>query len=281
MGMIKGLLGAAAFLAFGSLIVSKTHTKSPDNILKKARRTHGACTLISSEERDGKVFVTVRDDLQGFTYTLCSAMQDMSCDGSTLFRYESTGDDFDRRLFEFTLDRIRPQLEAILSFYGADCDFQYRNEMLMDIHTPDIRTAADLTYRLYLVWQSMNANHRLDRKILSVCTGNREHIGSMVLPESAFLDRETEEIRWVMQHISIPAGRADIRYLRTETHTLAEIGCPVSRVSQNIGAYCPQKPDDPVKCFYFTVNGQEYFAANFFDNQTDNLYMNYKGGQRR
>ena len=78
MGIIQGILGAAAFLAVGGLIVSKTHTKSPDKILQKARRQHGACTLLSTEERDGKVYVTVQDNLQGFTYTLCSATS-LSC----------------------------------------------------------------------------------------------------------------------------------------------------------------------------------------------------------
>ncbi|MBR5371674.1 MAG: hypothetical protein IK130_05600 [Oscillospiraceae bacterium] len=276
MGIIKGLLGAAAFVTIGSLIVSKAHTKSPDSILKKARRMHGACTLISSEERDGKIYVTVRDDLQGFTYTLCSAMQDMSCDGSALFRYENTTDDFDRRLFECTLDVIRPQIEAVLAFFGATADFTYTEDQLMTLYVPDITAAPDLTARCFQIWQQYNLNRRFDGKRISVCTAPREHVGSMVLPQNIFLDAEGERIRWVEQHLRSFSGRADIRYLRTEPHTLAEIGCPPERVSPVTGEYYPQKPDDPVKCYYFLISGMEYFAADFFDNRTGNLYMNYQ-----
>jgi hypothetical protein len=281
MGIIQGILGAAAMLAVGGLIVSKTHTKSPEKILQKAGKRYGPCTLLSTEERDGKVFVTVRDNLQGFTYTLCSAMQDMSCDGSTLFHYENTTDDFDRRLFEFTLDRIRPQLEAILSFYGASSDLQYSPDLLMEIQTSDANTAADVTIRCFNVWQGQNAYHRLDRKTISVHTGEREHLGSMVLPEPAFLNRDAEKVRCVMQHIISKAGGKEVRYLRTETHTLAEIGCVPERVSPVAGSYYPQAPNDPVRCYYFLVGGKEYFAADFFDNQTGDLFMNYIVSARR
>ena len=38
---------------------------------------------------------------------------------------------------------------------------------------------------------------------------------------------------------------------------------------------CPQSPDDPVTLYYFSVDGREYYIADFIYTQTGSYYTNY------
>lgn len=280
MKILKGLLGAAAFLAIGGLIASKSHTKTPDKIMQKARRKYGACTLVSTGERDGKVYVTVHDTLQDFDYTLCSAMHSMDCDGSALFHYENTTDDFELRLRERILGMIRPELDALLAQYGAsviaekDISCSY-----LRLCVPEEQSAADVCCRCAALLQRHNLRNRLDGKTVSAESAPHCHIGSVTLPELRFLDREAETVRWVTDHLKRTTGAENIQYLSKAQLTLAELGCPPDCVSHTAGQYFPQKPEDAVDCYFFEINGRELLAAHFFDNRTGELFRIWRDTQ--
>ena len=280
MRILKGILGAAAFLAIGGLIASASHTKTPEKILQKARRKYGACTLVSTEERDGKVYVTVHDTLQDFDYTLCSAMHSMGCDGSTLFHYENTTDDFDRRLREHILGMIRPELDALLARFGDSVIAEPDSSIYyLLLRVPEERFAADVCTQCAALLQKHNLKNRLDGKTVAAESAPRCHIGSVTLPELRFLDREAETVHWVTEHLRRTTGSENIRFLSKEQLTLAELGCPPECVSHTAGQYFPQKPEDAVDCYFFEIDGRELLAAHFFDNRTGELFQMWRDTQ--
>jgi len=274
---MKRIISLGLALLFGKKLLDKTHVKKPEQILKKAVRKHGACTYVSEEKRNGRVYVTVHDRLQDFDYTLCSAMTEYGMDGSTFFHLENTTDDFEKRLRSHILSQIKPELDAVLAQYGASLDNRADfSSYYLNVRVPDGQYAEAVCLQCAQLLQKHNLKNRLDRKVIAAETAPRTHAGSVTLPEMCFLDCEGETVRWVTDHVKRMTEAQDIRFLRKESHTLAELGCPPDRVSCTAGSYYPKKPEDFVDCYLFEIGGRELLTAHFFDNQTGNLFCNWK-----
>ena len=57
--------------------------------------------------------------------------------------------------------------------------------------------------------------------------------------------------------------------------TFADTGVPLSRVEQVMGSEYPKTMSDPVTFYYFKTENQEFYIADFIDNQTWNKYTTF------
>ena len=135
--IISLLLTGAFCLSFAGCSV-----KSPNKLLRYARRTYGECELVDSEQTDDYTRIIVRDELQGFEYQVTSGMYDMNLDGSSFGSLEDTRSNFDLALEcaevlqEYNLENRMDNLEIVVQAYHAyndEGDKRYGSVVLPNI----------------------------------------------------------------------------------------------------------------------------------------------------
>ena len=82
----KKIIYALVIFAMALMMTGCGHVKSTKQLVKMAKRAHGACEVVSKEESEKCTSVRLRDKLQGFEYTISSSMQDISRPGIRLER---------------------------------------------------------------------------------------------------------------------------------------------------------------------------------------------------
>ena len=140
-------------------------------LIKAARKEHGNCEVVSSATTDEGTQVVLRDELQGFEYTVSSFPFDPDGDGS----FPSTTDSFEYELK--VLGDIEENLDVILENYDATFD---PSDMTFTLPDPD--DAEHMGLEIATLFQSRNSVERLDGWILNFEDNDGEHIGSITLP---------------------------------------------------------------------------------------------------
>ena len=291
--------------AFCLALTGCGHVKSAKKLIRSAKRLHGPCEVVSSEESEDKTVVVLRDKLQGFEYRISSKMQGIVIDGSSFGSLPYTLDTFKESLQTFAVDSAKDELDMIGEKYHAEYEPKYGEVIVkytMSADMPD-DTAAKIVQEASQALQTYNVNNRMDgmevhvehdkewlKRMLDqgisvkgldheymLSSGGSavaRHIGSAVLPDCRFRDLEEEEQDYYIDMAHMKNEKA--RFLRKEKKTLADTGISVDRVSVQYDKPYPKKSSDPVTFYYFTVDGREFFICDFIDLETETWFTDYK-----
>ena len=292
------------FLMTAFFLTGCGHVKSAKALRKMAKRNHGACEVVSTQESEEKTVVVLKDKLQGFEYKMVSKMNDLNIDGSSFGSLPSTSDGFDDALNTFAISKVKDKLTDIGEKYGAV--YEERGGEVLVLYTlekdeSDL-TAAKIVEEASAAFQEINLKNRMDKKQVVVEHDQKwldeklgsntgfdgmdkealysgsgasvgRHIGSARLPDCRFRGREEEMTDSIIDMAKMRNRRAE--FLRKEQKTLGDSGAPLYCVQAEFGYKAPADSNDPVMFYYFTLNDKEFFFCDFIDKTTGTWYTNY------
>ena len=253
-------------LCMAVLLTACGSPKSANSLISNAKFKHGACTVVSkTKESDGGWTVVLKDDLQGFEYTVSSYMEDFNLDGSSFGSFATEWDNFDLRLFEYVIAQHSIELASICSSHNASYDTGIGDLVIM---APDEVYGGAAAIECAEVLQSENLNHRMDGVTIWVRTdtypdyADNEHLGSVVLPDTSFRNEDDETIAYFTEMAKLQYDSTAV-YVRTEQGTFGQTGADYNRIA-NVEGPEITGPDSPVTLYYFkNWAGKEFFLCNF------------------
>ena len=274
-------LGAAA----AGLLAACGHIKSADALVKAAEKRYGKCTLLSKEETADGSTVHLRDELQGFSYTMTSAMNSIDLDGSHLGDAESTRSDFLRRLAEYIRQQTEPEIAEICGKAGAEYVFAEEIETVLDpfltVRADDTAQGADTALACAAALQKQNLSNRFDGAQIDVYTKDGSPAGYVLLPENTFTEADTQRARFFRNEAenlcrNYGAGLDTFKVVRLEHITFADTGLPLERLQPSPNFGYTKSMDQPVTAYYFSCQGREFFIMDFEDTKTSLHYTNFR-----
>lgn len=238
--IISLLLVGAFCLSFAGCSV-----KSPNKLLRYAKRTYGECELVDSEQTDDYTRIVVRDELQGFEYQITSGMCDMNLDGSSFGSLEDTRSSFGLALKEYVFGEVQDEQAGI-----------------------------DAALECARILQEYNLENRMDNWKIVVQAyqaynddGDKRY-GSVVLPDIEWVSHEQENANYFL----------DI------ARDIADTGADIERVAETTYQAYPTSADSPVTFYYYkTGDGTEFYVCDFLyyvnDYYDSDWYNNYEGAR--
>ncbi len=281
--IISLLLTGAFCLSFAGCSV-----KSPNKLLRYARRTYGECELVDSEQTDDYTRIIVRDELQGFEYQVTSGMYDMNLDGSSFGSLEDTRSNFDLALEEYVFGEVQDELEDICEeagVEGSSDDF-----CLWLIRCDEEQAGIDAALECAEVLQEYNLENRMDNWEIVVQAyhayndeGDKRY-GSVVLPNIEWVSHEQETANYFLDIARMIADTNDVELVGVEVKTFADTGLDIELVAQTTYQTYPTSADSPVTFYYFkTGDGTEFYVCDFLyyvnDYYDSDWYNNYEGAR--
>ncbi|MCR5120214.1 MAG: hypothetical protein K6B44_11435 [Lachnospiraceae bacterium] len=241
--------------------------KSANSLISAAKHKHGKCTVVSKTKgNDGGWTVVLKDDLQGFEYTVSSYMEDMSIDGSSFGTYPYDSDTFDMDLFAYVISLHSNELATICSNHNVRYDASMGELVIM---APSEATGGAAACECAEVIQSENLKNRMDGVTIWVSTDtypdyiDNEHLGSVVLPDISFRNEDAEKIAYYTDMAKMQYDATAV-YLRTEQGTFGQTGADYNRIANCDDGLVITGADSPVTFYYFkNWTGKEFYLCNF------------------
>lgn len=259
------------------LLVGCGSPKSARSLISKAKAKHGACTVVSkTKESDGGWTVVLKDDLQGFEYTVRSYMDDINIDGSSFGTYPYEWDNFDQKLFDYVITLHASDLATICADHNARYDISAGALVIMAPSEDEGGAAASECAE---VIQSENLNNRLDGVTIWVMTDtypepmDNEHLGSVLLPDTSYRNQDDERVAYYTDMARMQYDSTAV-YLKTVQGTFGQTGADINRIANSDGQEITG-PDSPVTMFYFkNAAGKEFYLCDF--NYYDEEWVNFR-----
>ena len=176
--------------------------KTAKELYREAVRTYGKCEIVSQTEDEDGTVVVLRDELQGFEYSMYSGMHSIVIDGSSFGSVENTSSSFDSALNDYVMSECLGDLEEVCASSSAGCyvsDFDFL--VIRAENADDARTAALACAEMV---QAYNLQGRLDGRAI-VCYEaaddeneyyHHDRFGSVVLPDIEWISTEQETINY-------------------------------------------------------------------------------------
>ncbi|MBR4759540.1 MAG: hypothetical protein IK078_05255 [Lachnospiraceae bacterium] len=252
------------------------HVKSAKKLIRQAKRDHGACEVISKKETEESTEVVLKDKLQGFEYTVRSYMSDINIDGASFGSLPEQRDGFETALIDYVLSETQTDVETVCQKYGAVFD----NEYALSLTIPKGADAKTIGEEVAAYLYAYNKNNRMDDFRLSIRDDEDSPLGSCYLSDGLYRTPQEEQIddyrdyaKRLLQETDNRGG--EVTFVKKESGTFAETGLPLPRVANVLGSTFPKTMSDPVIFFYFKTDHQEFYIADFVDNDTDTWYTTF------
>ena len=256
------------------LLLGCGHVKSARKLLRTAKATHGACTLISKTEESDKTVIEVKDKEQGFTYTMTSYMQGIVIDGSSFGSLPETTDTFKASLIRYVLGETKTDLVLMsISLSGEGTQ-----EQAKALAEECAKVIAPYNVKDRLNYMEIRVDHdeawvKKQKEKMEADGSHLNHIGSIRFPDLSFRDpkREKEDAYY---DVALTYHSKSV-FVRKEEKTFADTGLPLYRVADSSDNNSPKQNSDPVTFYYYKVDDTEFFVCDFLDTQTGTFYTNY------
>ncbi|MCR5011172.1 MAG: hypothetical protein K6A72_02415 [Lachnospiraceae bacterium] len=243
-----------------------------------AKLAHGDYTVVSEVHNpDGGWDITLKDNAQGFEYTVKSYMDPQYLDGEEFASFPATQDDFYYCLYDHVISLHSQEIADICSKHGVTYEDFNPNVVLC---APDEASGKAAALEIAEVFKNENVDSRMDGMFVMVVDntsadwGHNEEYGKVKLPDLVWMTPADEEAQY---YIDIAHRQTDRKavYLRTEEGTLKDTDADFRRVDRYVGYTYEESRDAPVKFYYFrSSKGREYYLCDF--NYLDENYENGK-----
>lgn len=167
-GRILGTSGCIVILAAMMTLTGCGEPKKARALVREAQRVHGPCEVVSQSETEDGVRVVLRDELQGFEYTVSSGMNSIDIDGANFGSVPGSSDGFSSALMEYVIGETEFDIDRICSEYGLTRDENGGINYFYFGEDVDESRAIEGLEAIAEVLQEYNLKNRLDGVIINL-----------------------------------------------------------------------------------------------------------------
>ncbi len=274
--IFKILFGALAVAGIGALILSSCHVKSESQIVKYANQNFGSAELVATEtmENGGRKCI-MRDKEYGFEYYVKSEMHDINIDGSKFGSTESTGSDFSKKYYELLQNTCQPKFDEIAKSDNIEINdgdsFNFMNIRLTSENDNFLSSAEKIADIII----SFDNRKYYKESYLGIYDMNEKRLGAYYIHEKKWVDADDEDDHFYIERAKMLNRNA--KFIRKEKKLFKDTGFAPDQVRISLGEK-EYTYETPVQYYYFSVDGREFFIADFIlkDHYSDIYqYNNY------
>jgi len=269
----KVLFGVLAMAGISALILSSCHVKSENQIVSYANRTFGSAELVATENmEDGGRKCIMRDKEYGFEYYVKSEMHDIIIDGSKFGSTESTGSDFSTKYFELLMSTCQSKFDEIAKSDSVEItdgdSFNFMTVKLTSENSHFLETAEKIADTII----SFDSRKYYKESSLGIYDRNDKRLGAYHIHEKKWVDADDEYDYIYINEAKQVNRKAE--FVRKEKMLFKDTGLEPSQVTVFITE--PEYTyETPVQYYYFTVDGKEFFIADFITDYDASLIRHY------
>ena len=259
--IFKILFGALAVAGIGALILSSCHVKSESQIVKYANQNFGSAELVATEtmENGGRKCI-MRDKEYGFEYYVKSEMHDINIDGSKFGSTESTGSDFSKKYYELLQNTCQPKFDEIAKSDNIEINdgdsFNFMNIRLTSENNNFLSSAEKIADIII----SFDNRKYYKESYLGIYDMNEKRLGAYYIHEKKWVDADDEDDHFYIERAKMLNRNA--KFIRKEKKLFKDTGFAPDQVRISLGEK-EYTYETPVQYYYFSVDGREFFIADF------------------
>ena len=274
--IFKILFGALAVAGISALVLSSCHVKSESQIVKYANQNFGSAELVATEtmENGGRKCI-MRDKEYGFEYYVKSEMHDINIDGSKFGSTESTGSDFSKKYYELLQNTCQPKFDEIAKSDNIEINdgdsFNFMNIRLTSENNNFLSSAEKIADIII----SFDNRKYYKESYLGIYDMNEKRLGAYYIHEKKWVDADDEDDHFYIERAKMLNRNA--KFIRKEKKLFKDTGFAPDQVRISLGEK-EYTYETPVQYYYFSVDGREFFIADFIlkDHYSDIYqYNNY------
>ena len=271
--IFKKIFVTVLLAGIGLFLFSACHVKSENQIVEYARKNFGNCTLISTQtDENGSRKCIFRDNEYGFEYYVQSSMHDINIDGSKFGSTESTDSNFSSQYFSVLQNNCQEQFLQVEAKYDVTVSKgDIVNFMVIKCSNSkiDFLGAAE---KLADVIISFDGRKYYKDSSFGIYDDQDNRLGSYSIHEKKWTAAD-DEYDFVYINEAKQINRHS-EFIRKEKLLFKDTGLDPKQVKVPLGT------DDytyktPVTYYYFTVNGKEFFIADFMIDYDASLIRHY------
>ena len=273
---MKKILKALAIASISAVLLSACHAKSESQIVRYANQNFGSAELVSTEstEKDGKK-CTLRDKQYGFEYYVKSEMHDIIIDGSKFGSTESTDSDFSTQYFDLLKSTCQAQFDEITQLDRVEISYEGYYDLMKIKCTADKSGFLEAVEKISDIIISFDSRKYYKSKHFGVYDMNDKRLGAYYIHEKRWVDVADEDDDFYIERAKMLNRNA--KFIRKEKKLFKDTGFAPDQVQTYLTD--PEYTyETPVQYYYFSVNGKEFFIADFIlkDHYSDiQQYNNY------
>ena len=271
--IFKILFGVLAMAGVSALILSSCHVKSESQIVSYANQNFGSAELVSTQtaENGGRTCI-FRDKEYGFEYYVKSEMHDITIDGSKFGSTESTGSDFSTKYFELLMSTCKSEFDEIAKSDSVEItdgdSFNFMTVKLTSENSHFLETAEKIADTII----SFDSRKYYKESSLGIYDRNDKRLGAYHIHEKKWVDADDEYDYIYINEAKQVNRKAE--FVRKEKMLFKDTGLEPSQVTVFITE--PEYTyETPVQYYYFTVDGKEFFIADFITDYDASLIRHY------
>lgn len=251
---------------------------SEKNIINYAEEKYGNNHHIKTVTQADEIMCYFTDDEYGFEYYVSSYLNEIIVDGSSFGTTENKGSNFDIQYYNYLCNALLADFHDLETNYNVTIEISDGKYSLAQVHykTTDTSDVANITKEISDLYAALDTRHYFEDIIVEAYDFRGEYLGAYHYKQSEWMTPEDEIKLEFIMHIHDLCPQAV--YLRTERHRVADTGVDINDV---VGSYT--YPDitetTTVNCYIFSVDGKEFFMADFLyrnENGLERYYTNYK-----
>lgn len=268
-------------LMFTSMMFFSCSPANPIEITAYANSEYGGAVLIKQEKiSDDKRIYYFRDLQYGFEYQITSYMREIGCDGSVIGEVESKESTFGIKYYEYILSRIEEDFAELETLYNVDIrtDESTKFYSIAEIYylSDNTETAPDVSEAVQNLFEQYDTRGYWSDDSTYVYDKYENEIGCYSAEYDMWMTPEmrTEYFYWERAK----EYNENAVYVGKKEMVLVETGISVGDATQVDDEYNP-KADTLVMCYYFEVDGKEFFVTNIQTQPESNkveFYNNYR-----
>ena len=273
---MKKILKALAIASISAFLLSACHVKSESQIIRYANQNFGSAELVSTEstEKDGKKCI-MRDKQYGFEYYVKSEMNDIIIDGSKFGSTESTDSDFSTQYFDLLKSTCQAQFDEIAKSDSVEINdgdsFDFMKVKFTVENINILSTAEKIADNII----DFDSRKYYRNSFLGIYDMNDKRLGAYYIHEKRWVDVADEDDDFYIERAKMLNRNA--KFIRKEKKLFKDTGFAPDQVQTYLTD--PEYTyETPVQYYYFSVNGKEFFIADFIlkDHYSDiQQYNNY------
>lgn len=271
--MFKVLLGALAVAGISALVLSACHVKSESQIVRYANQNFGSAELVSTQNTEkGDRTCILRDKQYGFEYYVKSEMHDINIDGSKFGSTESTDSDFSSKYYELLMSNCQAQFDEIAQADRVEIIHDGSFDFMKIKCTAEKSGFLEAIEKISDIIISFDTRKYYKKSCFGIYDMNDKRLGAYYIHEKKWVDADDE-----YDYIYIDEAKQVNRkaqFVRKEKMLFKDTGLSPSQVTIFINE--PEYTyETPVQYYYFTVDGKEFFIADFITDYDASLIRHY------
>lgn len=254
---------------------------NPIEITAYANSEYGGAVLIKQEKiSDDKRIYYFKDSQYGFEYQITSYMREIGCDGAVFGEVESKETTFEIKYYEYILSQIEEDFAELEDLYNVDIrtDKSTTFYSIAKIYylSDNTENAPDVSETVQKLFEQYDTREYWSDESTYVYDMHENEIGCYSAEYDMWMTPEmiTEYFYWERAK----EYNKNAVYISKEEKLLIETGIVVDDAVKVEDEFNP-KADTLVMCYYFEVDGKEFFVTNILtQSESDKVefYSNYR-----